>query len=362
MHFMDIIKRNHVMTTTKSIFDVINTISHNNELIFIIADKQVDNKFASLVQKLESQNIICKLEKINNELHIIIKEKAYKSSFISRSSWVPRILFAVVTILVMIDGYYKTIEINLSIYIGNPIYIASIYTTSLLGILGTHELGHLIIAKMHGMKTTWPYFIPGIPIFGIPTFGAFIKSRNLITNRKILFDVAIAGPIFGLITTIIVLIYGVSTAPILDEETIQNMFYDNQIIEIKENFIMLFIFDKFKNNNEHILMTPILFASWIGFLITFLNLLPAWQLDGGHMARSAFGSKMHKILTYSSIAFLFILGYFAMGIFIMLLYLLNPTIDILDDVSNLPLNRKALYILVIFLILTCFPIPHNLLF
>ena len=79
---------------------------------------------------------------------------------------------------------------------------------SLLGILGIHELGHIVAAKMQ-IKTTWPYFIPGLPVIGIPTFGAFIQSRGLTINREILFDVAIAGPIAGLVIAVIVSIYGI---------------------------------------------------------------------------------------------------------------------------------------------------------
>ena len=67
-------------------------------------------------------------------------------------------------------------------------------------------------------KTTWPYFIPGIPIYGIPTFGAFIQSRSLTVNRDILFDIAIAGPIAGLAVAVIVVIFGAWTSPVIDNE------------------------------------------------------------------------------------------------------------------------------------------------
>src|SRR3972149_1007728 len=91
--------------------------------------------------------------------------------------------------------------------------IAVIYTISWLGILGIHESGHLIAARLHKLKTSWPYFIPGIPIYGIPTFGAVITSRGLTVNRHILYDVAIAGRIAGLAIAIIVSMYGAYTAP-----------------------------------------------------------------------------------------------------------------------------------------------------
>ena len=72
------------------------------------------------------------------------------------------------------------------IEIGDPFQMAIVYTLALLGILGTHELGHIVAAKAHRLKTSWPYFIPGLPVVGIPTFGAFIQSKGLTINRKYL--------------------------------------------------------------------------------------------------------------------------------------------------------------------------------
>ena len=79
------------------------------------------------------------------------------------------------------DGFYRTQGVNAieNIDIGKPGEMAIIYTVSLLGILGIHELGHMIAAKIHRLKTTWPYFIPGIPVFGfLPTFGALIVPKG----------------------------------------------------------------------------------------------------------------------------------------------------------------------------------------
>ena len=77
--------------------------------------------------------------------------------------------------------------------------------------------------------------------------------------------------------------------------------------------VSLEIFDK-GGDNTHVVMSPIFFAAWIGFLITFLNLLPAWQLDGGHMARALFGKKWHKIATYAKYGHLSCFGILVYGI------------------------------------------------
>jgi membrane-associated protease RseP (regulator of RpoE activity) len=69
------------------------------------------------------------------------------------------------------------------------------YALSLITILGIHEMGHYLTAKFYKIRTTLPYFIP-IPFF-LGTFGAFIRMRSPVPNRKALFDVSIAGPIAG---------------------------------------------------------------------------------------------------------------------------------------------------------------------
>ena len=177
---------------------------------FHFEDSDFKDKFVQLTQRLETNNLLCTLEKEGCNQVIIISKlpKQKKRKWLSKS-WTPRLMFAATVIMVLIDGYYRTQGLNtfpLIKPIGDPLGVAIVYAWALLGILGVHEAGHLIAAKWHKIKTTWPYFIPGIPIYGIPTFGAFIQSRGLTVNRDILFDIAIAGPVAGLVIAIIFLI------------------------------------------------------------------------------------------------------------------------------------------------------------
>jgi Zn-dependent protease len=353
-----------VISTVSSIFEVSNVDLTLETLKFRIEDKEFKSKFVGLAQKLEARDLICRVEKNSDGTYILVnrfpprKQRRWLSS-----SWTPRILFAIVIGLVMIDGYYRTIGANSLVPIGDPFDIAVIYTISLLGILGIHESGHLVAAKIHKLKTSWPYFIPGIPIYGIPTFGAVITSRGLTVNRHILFDVAIAGPLAGLAIAIIVSMYGAYTAPVIPDDLADDLFSSSQLIEMNEPLLMIASLAMFGKGGqgEEVIMTPVLFAAWLGFLITFLNLLPAWQLDGGHMARSLFGAKWHRIGTYASIGVLFLLGYWFMAIFILVLSSRNPGAMPLDDVSPVPKNRKLMYIVVVVLAILCAPLPPTLL-
>ncbi len=356
-----------IISTVKSIFAVSDFVKTEFSLEFKIEDIDFKCKFEDLARKLEGMNYACRLEKIDNEgLYVIIQKFSPKNQRKWMSAaWTPRIMFAIVISFVMIDGYYRTSGTNSIVQIGDPLEMAAIYTLSLLGILGIHELGHILAAKAHGLKTTWPYFIPGLPVIGIPTFGAFIQSRGLTINREILFDVAIAGPVAGLIIAVIVSIYGAYTAPILDQETAARLFAEGGLIKWEQGEPLLMtaslaLFGKGDTGTE-IIMTPIMFAAWIGFLITFLNLLPAWQLDGGHMARTLIGVKLHKYATYGSMAVLVLLNYWLMAILILVMSSKNPSASPLDDVSPLSKNRKLAYIGIIILAVLCAPLPSSFL-
>ncbi|HJL67375.1 MAG TPA: site-2 protease family protein [Nitrosopumilus sp.] len=363
---MDENSQEGVISLVNSIFDVSDFTKTQFSLEFRIEDFEFKSKFEDLARKLENMSFACKLEKMNDGKYIIIQKFTPKKQrkWMS-SSWTPRILFAVVISFVMIDGFYRTSGTNSVVEIGDPLEMAGIYTLSLLGILGIHELGHIIAAKAHGLKTTWPFFIPGLPVIGIPTFGAFIQSRGLTINREILFDVAIAGPIAGLIIAVIVSIYGAYTAPILDQDIAAGMFADSRLTEwgMGEPLLMtasLALFGKGMPGHE-VIMTPIMFAAWIGFLITFLNLLPAWQLDGGHMARTLLGPKLHRYATYGSMIILVLLNYWIMAILIFVMSSKNPSASPLDDVSPLSRNRKIAYIGIIGLAILCAPLPTGFL-
>jgi len=353
-----------IISLVNSIFEVSDFTKAEFSLEFKIEDLEFKSKFVDLARKLENMSYVCKLQEIEGAKFIIIQKFAVKKQrkWLS-NTWTPRILFVIVISFVMIDGYYRTYGTNSIVEIGDPLEMAGIYTLSLLGILGVHELGHIVAAKAHKLKTTWPYFIPGLPILGIPTFGAFIQSKGLTINREILFDVAIAGPIAGLVIAVIVSIYGAYTAPVIEQAVAAELFAEDRLMEWSQGEPLLMsaslaMFGK-GGAGYQVIMTPIMFAAWIGFLITFLNLLPAWQLDGGHMARTLLGQKMHRYATYGSMAILVLLNYWLMAILILIMSSRSPSASPLDDVSPLSRNRKFAYIGIVVLAVLCAPLPSG---
>ena len=357
-----------IISLVNSIFQVSEFTKTEFSLEFKIENIDFKSKFEELARELEDLRYVSKLEKIENgDLYVIIQKfPPRKQRRWLSSSWIPRILFVVVIGFVMFDGYYKTTFGNTIVELGDPLEVSIFYVLALMGILGVHELGHMVAAKIHKLKTTWPYFIPGIPIYGIPTFGALIQSRGLTINREILFDVAIAGPIAGLIIAVIVSIYGAYDAPILEHEIAGEVLDDPRLRDwsLGEPILLtasLAMFGKGDLHGNTIYMTPFIFAAWVGYLITFINLLPAWQLDGGHLFRTLTNSKIHSYATYGSIGVLFLLNFWPMAILILMLSRRNPSATPLDDVSPLSRNRKIAYIGVIGLAILCAPLPSEFL-
>ena len=325
-----------------------------------VSGDKISEKFCQLVQRLESKNMIARLESNFGRTFLLVSRFEPPKS---RRSWIPRALFAATVMTVMIDGYYRAISTNSIVKGDDPLYVAILYTASLIGILGIHELGHMIASKRHKLKISWPYFIPGIPILGfIPTFGALIMSRGLIVNRNILFDVGISGPIAGLIVAIIVSTYGAYISPMVPSSQAHELLQNSGLMELHSSILMdatISLVGKHVPNQE-LVMSPVLLAAWFGFLITFLNLLPAWQLDGGHIARATFGVKWHRILTYASIGILFATGYYIMGLFVLMFSMRSQDVKPLDDITPLSKKRKRMFALVIALAFLCAPLPISI--
>ena len=346
-------------------FTVAETMRDTYIMEFRIEDEDYSERFADLARELDGGPYVGRLVKRQGSIYVTVQKfVASKPGRIMSSAWTPRILFGVVCVFVMIDGYYRTAMANQLAYVGEPIQMAVLYTLSLLGILGVHEAGHLVAARFHRLKTTWPFFIPGLPILGIPTFGAFIRSSALTINRRILFDVAIAGPVAGAVVAIIVALAGAWSAPLLDEQTAE-MLRDRGILfdfQFGEPLLLYGALEVFgKNADGIVVLTPVLWASWIGFLITFLNLLPAWQLDGGHMSRTMLGARPHMYATFGSMVVLVLLNYWVMALLILALSIRNPAATPMDEVTPLPRNRRMAYAGVAVLAVVCAPLPAGLL-
>ncbi len=232
------------------------------------------------------------------------------------------------------------------------------FSIPLMFILGIHELGHYFASRRHGIAATLPYFIPVPPFIGFPlgTMGAFISTKEPITDRKALMDIGAAGPICGLLVAIPVTLMGLwlnTINPIIAEPAAPGMvFLGTPLL-----FDALSYFFKTPPNA---LMHPTAFAGWAGMLVTAINLLPAGQLDGGHIMRALLGEKQ-KYVSMAALLGMIFAGFFFSGwlIFALLIMFMGTRHPPpLNDVTPLDNRRKLIGIIAIILFVICFvPVP-----
>lgn len=218
-------------------------------------------------------------------------------------------------------------------------YGALFFTLPLMAILGFHEMGHYVMAKRYKVHASLPFFIPA-PFTILGTFGAMISMRDPIPSRKALIDIGAAGPVIGLITAIPVTLLGLFLMSV-DPRPVPLNAGGALTIELPLLYQILALFVPVP---QDVLLHPTAFAGWVGLFVTALNLLPAGQLDGGHVARAVLGNN-GRFLSYAAIIFMLFLGLFYAGwliiaVFILMLGARHP--PPLNDLTRLDGRRQGL--------------------
>ncbi len=266
------------------------------------------------------------------------------------------------------------------------------FALSLLAILLAHEFGHYLAARYHRSDVTLPYFLP-FPFSPFGTLGAFIQLKSPPRNKRELLDIGIAGPLAGLAVAIPVLLLGLSLSEL---DRIPLFIRLGDAFSLEGNSI-LYLFSKYLVHGEwlptpmsygelspflywlryiftglptplggtDIFMHPIAWAGWAGLLVTALNLIPAGQLDGGHLLYSLFGKNVTKVLP-AILIILAILGFFWSGwwLWVFIIFMMGRThARPLDQITKLDPSRKllALFGLIIF-VLVFTPVPLRVIF
>jgi membrane-associated protease RseP (regulator of RpoE activity) len=171
------------------------------------------------------------------------------------------------------------------------------FAFTILVILLAHEMGHYLACRFYGIRVTLPYVIPGPPPLNpFGTFGAVIKIKSIFADRRQLFDVGVAGPLAGFIFIVPALIIGLqqSTELVFTEPIRQSLDFGEPLM-FQLAAPLFFPGDP----DATIRLHPIGWAAWFGMLATSINLLPIGQLDGGHMVFALFGTRSHRIISYT---------------------------------------------------------------
>jgi len=259
-----------------------------------------------------------------------------------RSAWRWQVnlgLFLATLITTFVAGYTNTLGLVEGGYLRSAIGGGLAFSLSLMLILATHEMGHKVLSIWRGVDASLPYFIPMAPPLG--TMGAVIITRTPAPNRDALMDVAAAGPLAGFLVAIPILILGVSRSFVISPAGFEGVNLPDPLIL---QWLMRYILHPAEG--MVVLGHPILFAGWIGLLVTSLNLLPAGMLDGGHVVRSLLGPRLHVILSVLAVVAAVLLGYWLMALVIVLLMRRGHP-GPLDDVSPASPGRIVLGVILL---------------
>jgi membrane-associated protease RseP (regulator of RpoE activity) len=328
-----------------------------------------------------------RLEKGEQVIYLVSSPPKQKPA----NPWVNVILFVLTVFSVMLAGATpegplpsdpggQILAMLRSIFTGWPFALA------MLGILVAHEFGHYLVSRYHKTPATLPYFIP-FPFSPLGTMGAAILMKGVPKNKRILFDIGVAGPLAGMLIAIPVLLLGLYMSSLSTIEPSPNSFIEgNSLMYL---FAKYAVFGKFLPEpasfggmppflywiryfftgqpspigGTDVFIHPVAFAGWAGLLVTALNLVPAGTLDGGHVVYSLFGEKARKAFPYL-IGIMAVLGFFWSGWWLwafMLFWLGRVNAETLDQITPLDPKRRLVALLVIVLFVLVFtPVPFSL--
>ena len=240
------------------------------------------------------------------------------------------------------------------------------FSVPLLAILLCHELGHYLTARHYNLNVSPPFFLPGppMPFLGIGTFGAFIRLRTILTDRRQLLDVGAAGPLAGFVVALPVLWWGLAHSQIIGTSS-PGMWVQSGwgLWPLGDSLVTRLVRAVTSTGQGEVLLHPAAFAGWVGMFVTMLNLLPIAQLDGGHILYAAM-PRVQRWVARAIWVVIVLLGYFSKswliwGVIVLLLsrgqFGHPPVLD-----AYRPLPKTRIWLLVasgLLFMLTFTPVP-----
>jgi Zn-dependent protease len=283
------------------------------------------NAYSAMEEQLRPFEITPLFRKDGGRQMVVLIKGIHKPP--GSNSRVNLILFILTVLCVLLTGALTSLEdplpedflemIQHIYHLGWPFLLNGWpFAVSMMAILSAHEFGHYFVGRYHNVKLTLPYFIP-LPFSPFGTMGAVINMKEPPVNKRQLLDIGIAGPLSGLVVTIPVLLIGLRLSTLdtiqkVSEGTQGLMMEGNSLLYLLLKFITFgkllpqpesfngwdpFIYwvryfftgQPFPFGGLDVMIHPVAWAGWAGLLITGLNLIPAGQLDGGHMVYVLFG-------------------------------------------------------------------------
>jgi membrane-associated protease RseP (regulator of RpoE activity) len=355
-----------------------------------LKDEDSQRAYDKIASALETFNLLPLLRKEDGVVSLYLAVAPEKKK--QPKSFLNLVLFILTLVSVLATGGLYGYQGDLPQGTG-PMLLALIkngwpFAVTLLAILSAHEFGHYLAGRKHGVQVTLPYFIP-MPLSLFGTMGAFINMRSLPKNKRALFDLAVAGPLSGFVLSVIALIIGlnlstVSPLPTSAAAGSSLQMEGNSLIYLFLKYITFgqllpapapmnslataiywvryfFTGQPFPWGAMDVMLHPVAWAGWAGLFVTGINLLPAGQLDGGHIFAMLFGEKTARHFFPFLMGGMIILGFFS-NIWwlwaVLLLVFGRYYAEPLDQVTELDGKRKLIgYIAMLVFILTFIPVP-----
>lgn len=302
-----------------------------------VTSRDVKGSFRELLHALEQRGYLAALRRKDGELRLLVARRppAGKENVLVNLA----LLLATIA-ATFLAGYFL---------FGRPSH-AGLFSAAIMLTLGAHELGHKIAAWRNRVEATMPYFIPGPSLLG--TFGAFIRVKSPIPTKEALVEMGASGPAFGFLVALPITFIGLMLSKPEPEAS--------PLILTPIAFALLqrLAFGYLPTGVD---LNPLAFAGWVIMVVTMFNLMPAGQLDGGHVARGLLDREKHRQLSVMLGLCLLLLGFIwpaflIWGLLILLLFR-GYHGGALDDVSELSNSHKGLAAGALVIFLLCLPLP-----
>jgi len=291
------------------------------------------SSFSRLLRELRLRGKVAALRKRDGALYLWLRGLPRSRA----RTRLPLLLFAATLLSTLGSGYLLFGEIR----------GALLFSLSLLTVLGSHELGHALAARRNGVETSPPYFIPAPTYLG--TLGAVMRMRSPIPTRNALVEIGACGPLLGFAAALLITSLGLALggpSPPLAFSTPS----------------LLLLRSLLGGGPDH----PFVLSGSVMMIITFLNLLPAGQLDGGHVARALLSAERHRTLTLWTGLGLVLSGLFLLQLYpflwlwglLILLFFGGGHAGVLDELSPLSPSHRRLALLTFLLLPLTFPLPE----
>lgn len=257
---------------------------------------------ASLQERLGDKYRLFLVENTDGKPVVIVLPQRNDPRPMTRAQKVFAVILLVATIATSLEA--AGLLLNFDLFTNLERYQEALpISTGIMFVLVAHEIGHWLLARRHQVRLSLPFFLPAVQI---GSFGAITRFESLLTNRKVLFDIALAGPAVGGIISLLMLVTGLLLSHTGSLFQLPSEFFSGSILVGTLARVIL----GSALHSPVVDVHPLVVIGWLGLVISALNLMPAGQLDGGRIVQAIYG---RKTVGRTTLATLIVLGLVSLG-------------------------------------------------